>query len=139
MLLLLAGLLSAAYADTLTCEATTGPKLVYAYWAKSGGNIGQGVPVFTQTWSLNGETLHTISESYGEEQVVRGDLDWLWNLSSRVTESRPKSEGYAPVTVTRYTAEVTVWTRSGKPLPGLSGPSHTVKMRCELVEEHGVP
>jgi hypothetical protein len=138
-LLLLLSLLSPASADTLTCEATTGPKLVYAYWGKSGGNVGQGVPVFTQTWSLNGETLHTITETYGEEQVVRGDLDWLWDLSSRVTESRPKNSGYVPVAVTRYTADVTVWTRSGAALPGLTVSKHTVKMRCEDVKQYGVP
>jgi hypothetical protein len=139
MLLLVLSLLNAASADTLTCEATEGPKLRYSYWAKSGGNVGPGAPVFTQSWTLDGVTLHTVSESYDAPQVVRGDLDWLWDLSSRVTERRPKQEGFAATTITRYTADVTVWTRSGSPLPGLTSPRHTVKMRCELLEEHGVP
>ncbi|MCK6522531.1 hypothetical protein L6R49_13955 [Myxococcota bacterium] len=140
LLLLLTSLLSAASADTLTCDAASGPKLRFVEWSKSGGAApGPETPMSSASWTLGETTLYEVTRLYGGGEEARGDLDWQWDLSSRVTLSRPKNEGYAPVTVTRYTADVTVWTRSGAALPGLTGPKHTVKMRCELVEEHGVP
>lgn len=140
MILLLASLLSAASASTLTCEATKGVTLTYVEWSKSGGAApGPGTPMSSASWTLGETNLYRSVRLYDGEEETRGDLDWQWDLSSRVTLSRPKNDGYAPVTVTRYTADVTVWTRSGAALPGLTEPKHTVKMRCELVEEHGVP
>ena len=139
-LLLALSLLSTASADTLTCEATKGAKLVYVEWGKSGGAApGPETPMSSGSWTLDGVTLYEVTRLYGGEVTARGDLDWTWDLKSRVTESAPKDGSYAPVTVTRYTADVTVWTRSGAPLPGLSGPRHTVKMRCEDVRQYGVP
>ena len=139
-LLLALSLLSTASADTLTCDAKSGPKLHYEEWSKSGGAMpGPETLMSSANWTLDGVALYGVSRTYGGEEVARGDLDWTWDLSSRVTESAPKDGSYAPVTVTRYTADVTVWTRSGAPLPGLSGPRHTVKMRCEDVKQYGVP
>lgn len=139
-LLLLLSLLSPASADTLTCEATKGAKLHYEEWSKSGGAMpGPETLMSSANWTLDGVPLYGVSRTYGGGESARGDLDWTWDLSSRVTESRPKNSGYVPVAVTRYTADVTVWTRSGAALPGLTVSKHTVKMRCEDVKQYGVP
>lgn len=139
-LLLLLSLLSTASADTLTCEATKGAKLVYVEWSKSGGAApGPETLMSSANWTLDGVPLYGVSRTYGGEEVARGDLDWTWDLSSRVTEYRSKDRHTTLTTVTRYTADVTVWTRSGAALPGLTVSKHTVKMRCEDVKQYGVP
>ena len=140
MILLLLSLLSTASADTLTCDAKSGPKLHYEEWSKSGGAMpGPETLMSSANWTLDGVALYGVSRTYGGEEVARGDLDWTWDLSSRVTEYRSKDRHTTLITVTRYTADVTVWTRSGATLPGLTVSKHTVKMRCEAIAEHGVP
>ena len=145
MILLLLSLLSTASADTLTCDAKSGPKLHYEEWSKSGGAMDEAeTDELLREWTeeithglrsaLKDDTLPTFTFKL---KIPRG-----WTPPDRFSLVMKGAAGGLSATlttVTRYTADVTVWTRSGATLPGLTVSKHTVKMRCEAVAEHGVP
>lgn len=138
-MLFLAALLQVAHADSLTCDAVSGPKLRYEEWSKSGG-AAPGPDTVTRTlgWTLDGVSLYTRSETYlSGVPAATGDLDWQWDLASRKGKG-PSNQGFAPEVTTTYTADVTVWTRSGRPLSG-DASRLTLTMACTQVRQYGVP
>ena len=146
MLLLLTALLSTARADSIVCDAKSGPKLHYEEWSKSGGAYpGPATPMATWAWTLDGSTLYSRVDTYGGEgSGAQGDLDWSWDLSTRKGGQLPGQPRSLEEAV-HYTADVTVWTRSGRPLgggsagAGLAEPRLTVNMSCTMTRQYGVP
>ena len=135
MLLLL---LSAALAETITCDAIEGPALHYEYWQKSGGNMPMNnEPSQTESWTLGGRVLMSAGQSYGGGAYRSGGLDWTWDPKSTVIESAGSRRSLARHIV--YTTRVHVVDTDGVPLgPGL-GTEADAKMRCVRDPEYGIP
>lgn len=84
---MLLALITAALAETITCEAIEGPALRYTYYSKSGGNMPREDTLMEQEiWTLGERTLLVMERTYGGLTTRRGGLDWRWDSGATVIE-----------------------------------------------------
>ena len=134
---MLLALITAALAETITCEAIEGPALRYTYYSKSGGNMPREDTLMEQEiWTLGERTLLVMERTYGGLTTRRGGLDWRWDSGATVIEGIVGGRLNRVIT---YTTRVSVVETNGEALgPGL-GTEATAKMRCVRDPESGIP
>lgn len=130
---MLLALIGVVFAETIHCEATKGPALVYELYSKSGGAMPSSETLMdSQRWTLDGATIHYSGSTYGGDITRTGDVDWRWDTKSTKVE---KVSGDKLNRLVTYTTQVTLWGE-----PKLNGGAElTVSMRCVRDPEMGIP